>query len=189
MLRLIRIGGTVQPKVPAPRSHRTLAPSHKSLCHLPLVPRAYSFFSSVSCRISIPSSLSASIRFKRAFSFSSSFIRLAWSTSIIPNSRFQRWKVCSLMLFSRHASRIVFPLSACRSIRIFSSVVYLLPFIVCVLSRLPRLTFQVYQFSWSRPYPNKRAITVQCKVTAARPPVPPLAYRFISILNERDQHQ
>ena len=152
MLRLIRIGGTVQPKVPAPRSHRTLAPSHKSLCHLPLVPRAYSFFSSVSCRISIPSSLSASIRFKRAFSFSSSFIRLAWSTSIIPNSRFQRWKVCSLMLFSRHASRIVFPLSACRSIRIFSSVVYLLPFIVCVLSRLPRLTFQVYQFSWSRPW-------------------------------------
>ena len=109
------------------------------------------FFSRVFCRIPIPSILSASIRFNRAFSLSSSFIRLAWLTSIIPNSRFQRWKVCSLMLFSRHASRIVFPLSACRSIRIFSSVVYLLPFIVCVLSRLPRLTFQVYQFSWSRP--------------------------------------
>ena len=130
MLRLIRIGATVQPKVPAPRSHRTLAPSHKSLCHLPLVPRAYSFFSRVSCRISIPSILSASIRFSRAFSFSSSFIRLAWLISIIPNSRFQRWKVCSLTLFSRHTSWIDLPLSACRNIRIFYSVVYFLPFIV-----------------------------------------------------------
>ena len=45
------------------------------------------------------------------------------------------------------------PLSAWRSIRIFSSVVYLLPFIVCVLSSWTRLTFQVDQFSWSRPRP------------------------------------
>ena len=56
-------------KVSARSTHRTLAPGHKSLCHLPLVPRAYRFFSRVSCTISIPSSLSASIRFNRAFSF------------------------------------------------------------------------------------------------------------------------
>ncbi len=73
MLGPIRIGATVQVKVSARCTHRTLAPSHKSLCHLPLVPRAYSFFSRVSCRISIPSILSASIRFSRAFSFKELF--------------------------------------------------------------------------------------------------------------------
>ena len=66
--------------------------------YLPLAAGAQGlpFFSRVSCTISIPSSLSVSIRFNRAFSF----IRLAWLTSIIPYSRSQPWKLCSLRSFS-----------------------------------------------------------------------------------------
>ena len=69
---------------------------------IPLVPRAVTFFSRVFCRISIPS-----FRYNRTFSFQESLPPLGFvDTSIIPNSRFKRWKVCSLMLFSQHASSI-----------------------------------------------------------------------------------
>jgi signal transduction histidine kinase len=47
----------------------------------------------------------------------------------MPNSRFQRWNVTSEMFFSLHSSAMVHsPVSASRKIRIFSSVLYFLPF-------------------------------------------------------------
>ena len=83
------------------------------------------------------------MRLRRAFSFCSSLSCLAWSTSIMPNSRFQRWKVCSLICCSRQTSRIVLSVrSASLRTRIFCSVVYLLPFFVWVLSKGPDSLFK-----------------------------------------------
>ena len=85
-----------------------------------------------------PSISSASMHLRRAFSFCSSLSCLTWSTSIMPNSHFQRWKVYSLICCSRHTSRVALSvLSASRSARIFCSVVYLSPFMIWVLSKGP----------------------------------------------------
>ena len=46
--RPIRVGATIQPKMPAGRSCRTSIPGDKLLCHLSLVSGAYNFFSSTS---------------------------------------------------------------------------------------------------------------------------------------------
>lgn len=67
------------------------------LGHLTLVTGAYHFFSSASLSSSLPGISSAGIRLIRAFSFLSSLNCLPWSKSSIPNFRFQRWKVCSLI--------------------------------------------------------------------------------------------
>ncbi len=42
--RPIRVGATIQPKIPAGRSCRTSIPGYKLLCHLSLVSGAYTFF-------------------------------------------------------------------------------------------------------------------------------------------------
>ena len=78
------------------------------------------------------SSESASIFFSSLFSRSSSFSRFASLRSIMPNSRFQRWNVTSEMFRSWQTSMMLLPLSASRKMRIFSSVVCRLPFIVWV---------------------------------------------------------
>ena len=83
---------------------------------------------------------SASIFFSSVFSFSSSFSRRASGISIRPSLRFQRWNVCSEMFFSPHSSTMLLPPSASRKMRIFSSVVCLLPSMVYGPFRLPRLT-------------------------------------------------
>ena len=51
-------------------------PERQVFCHLSLVPRAYRFFSRVSCRISIPSSLSPVSALNARFPSKSFFIRL-----------------------------------------------------------------------------------------------------------------
>ena len=48
LFRPIRVGATIQPKMPADRSCRTSIPGNKLLCHLSLVSGAYNFFSSTS---------------------------------------------------------------------------------------------------------------------------------------------
>ena len=64
----IRVGASIQPKMPAGRSCRTSCPGDKPLYHLPLVTGAYNFFSSTSFNSSLPSISSASIRLSRVFS-------------------------------------------------------------------------------------------------------------------------
>jgi hypothetical protein len=66
--RPIRVGTTVQPKMPAGRSCRTSIPGDKLLCYLSLVSGAYNFFSRTSFNSSLPSISSASICLSRAFS-------------------------------------------------------------------------------------------------------------------------
>ncbi len=78
------------------------------------------------------SSASASIFFSSAFSLSSSLSRLASWISVIPNCRFHRWKLTSEMLCARHISWMALPPSDSRRMRILSSAVYRLPFIVWV---------------------------------------------------------
>jgi len=74
--------------------------------------------------------LSASIFLSSVFSRSSSFSLLASLTSIWPNCFFHRWKLTCERLCSRHTSPMLWPASACLNIRIFSSVLYLFPFIL-----------------------------------------------------------
>src|SRR5208282_2418364 len=94
------------------------------------MPRAYNFFSHTASNTRFFSSDSASIFLSSLFSRSSSFSRRASLTSSCPNCFFQRWKLTSEMLCSRHTSRIDLPASASRRMRILSSVVYRLPFIL-----------------------------------------------------------
>src|SRR5580704_3285309 len=99
------------------------------------MPWAYNFFSHTASNTRFLSNASASIFFSSLFSRSRSFNRRASFTSICPNCRFQRWKVTCERLCSRHTSVMATPLSASRKMRIFSSVVYRLPFLVWVLFR------------------------------------------------------
>ena len=64
----VRVGASIQPKMPAGRSCRTSCPGDKPLYYLPLVTGAYNFFSSTSFNSSLPSISSASIRLSRVFS-------------------------------------------------------------------------------------------------------------------------
>jgi hypothetical protein len=138
LLRRVAKRAAMQPKVPTGLSGRATAPVHHSHDNLTFVTGAHSFLSSASFSSSLPSISSASMRFNRAFSFCSSLSCLAWSSYIMPNLRFQRWKVCSLMPCSWHTLTIVRPTcSASRNMRIFCSLVYLWPFIVWVLSDVP----------------------------------------------------
>ncbi|MDA7675359.1 OprO/OprP family phosphate-selective porin [bacterium] len=77
LFRPIRVGATIQPKMPAGRSCRTSIPGDNLLCHLSLVSAAYNFFSCTSFNSSLPSISQASIRLSRVFSRWSSLSCLA----------------------------------------------------------------------------------------------------------------
>src|ERR1017187_10568067 len=94
------------------------------------MPRAYNFFSHTASSTRFFSSASANIFLSSPFSRSSSLSRRASFTSNCPNCRFHRWKLTSEMLCSRDTSRIDLPASASRKMRILSSVVYRLPFML-----------------------------------------------------------
>ena len=74
---LVAHGRTVQAEVAAGLPLGAPSFLDEALGDLPLVSRAHSFFSSASCRISIPRTWSATIFLSRAFSRSNSFSRLA----------------------------------------------------------------------------------------------------------------
>ena len=68
-------------------------------CIVPAVRRAYSFFSSASCRTLIPSIASAYIFLSSPFSFSRALRRLASATSIIPYFLRHRCRVATDICF------------------------------------------------------------------------------------------
>src|SRR5208283_5259147 len=122
---------TRQPQNAAGHPLRTGRLLHQFLCHRPAMGRAHSFFSHTASNTRFLSSDSASIFFNSLFSFSSSFSRRASLISMCPNCFFHRWKVTSDTFSCRQMSWMLFsPRSASRRMRILSSVVYRLPFIV-----------------------------------------------------------
>src|SRR5208282_1178091 len=122
---------TGQPQNAAGRPLRTGLVLHQFLRHRPAMGRAHSFFSHTASSTRFFSSDSASIFFNSLFSRSSSFSRRASLISMCPNCFFHRWKVTSDTFSCRQMSWMLFsPRSASRRMRILSSVVYRLPFIV-----------------------------------------------------------
>ena len=126
---------------------------------------------------------SANIFFSSLFSRSSSLSRRASLISIRPNCRFHRWKRTSERLCSRQTSKIAWPLSTARKIRILSSVVYRLPFILSPFSppqtnttggskkrghvSLVNTQFAVRQFEASPIFPWKSGDTISHLVKKA----------------------
>src|ERR1039458_1392992 len=126
----IPVGGARQPQDATDRPPGAHPRRHHRQRQFPSMPRAYNSFSHTASNTRFFRSASANIFLSSPFSRSSSLSRRASFTSNCPNCRFQRWKLTSETLYSRQTSRIDLPALASRRIRILSSVVYRLPFIL-----------------------------------------------------------
>ena len=122
---------------------------------VPAVRRAYSFFSSASCKTLTPSIASAYIFLSSAFSFSSFLSRLASATSIIPYFLRHRCRVATDICFCwQKLSWLRSLASHSRSSRMISSGLCLFCLFMLVgFGCYQILSLNMDHFFWRRPIP------------------------------------
>src|SRR5271154_3286741 len=99
--------GSIELKIPARPSHRVALLFHQEGHRFAFMRGAHHFFALTIFSARTSSSVSASIFFSSAFSFSSPLSFWASSNFKPPYLRFQRWNVTSWTLCSRQTSRTV----------------------------------------------------------------------------------